>query len=286
MSFNAVTQRLGMDPISQNSLIDILGQESPLPEDVILNIFEKLKTDLPHLALVSKTWKAMADDKRLYDRIRPRQAFGTKEWKEYIGVDAGEELRLPRRVYGDLEKGAHLLTFIPEKIKVTKENGKVEEVALDNLKDIGDLVKTPITVLETGYSKAFTTRITLPKIRVNQEESHWVWINKEVLGRNKTYFYMEELIESEKIKIPGADYSGILDTVISMFMEYARSGERNFSTLPIDNNLSTLIFLRESFYSPYNNFVSGFGPSGIVFTTWTGPHISVGFVVARKFFGD
>ena len=46
-------------------------------------------------------------------RYAQSKAFGSREWKEYIGVDAGEELPLPRRAYGDMEKGELLPYFHP-----------------------------------------------------------------------------------------------------------------------------------------------------------------------------
>ena len=92
--------------------------------DVLPIIFQNVKTDLPNLALVCKNWKAIVDNKQFRETIRPDKAFGSREWKEYIGVDAGEEPHLPRRAYGDMEKGNYYLTFIPEKVKITQVEWK------------------------------------------------------------------------------------------------------------------------------------------------------------------
>lgn len=138
----------GSDPINGRPMVDPIGQESSLPIDVARIIFQNLKSHLPAMAQVSKNWKAIIDDKDFRRIIRPSQAFGTQEWKEYIGVDAGKEPPLPRRAYGDLENEGGLLTFIPEIVKVI-ENGK--EVALDNLKAIGNLVNKPKKGFETRY---------------------------------------------------------------------------------------------------------------------------------------
>ena len=208
------TNIAGTNQYEVQSMVDpIVG---PLPADVLPIIFQNGKTDLSNLALVCKNWKAIVDNKQFREMIRPAKAFGRREWKEYIGVDAGEELPLPRRVYGDMEKEGGLLTFIPEKVKVI-ESGN--EVLLDNLKVIVKLVGNPKKGKHTynrcpeGTSK-----------KRYQEKPHWVWIKKELIGRNKNYEQQQELVaKEENIKIPGAKISGLIDTVISVFMEYVRS---------------------------------------------------------------
>ena len=173
-------------------------QWSSLPMDLFSLIFQGLKADLPSVALVCKNWKALADDKAFRNRIRPAQTFGTDEWKEYIGVDAGEEPPLPRHAYGDLEYYGGLLTFIPKKVKVTKENGRVEEVALDNLEVIGKLVENPKKGNKTGYTRSSSLDAIIEKRKL--EKKHWVWIKKEVLGRNQTYIDQQMLVAEKKIK--------------------------------------------------------------------------------------
>ncbi len=156
--------------------VDSISSFSELPIDVIQIIFQNLKADLPNLALVCRNWKNISDDKGFREMIRPAQAFGTKEWQEYIGVDAGAELRLPRCAYGDLEREDGLLTFIPDKVKVTKENGVVEEVLLDNLEVIGKLVENPKKGNKTGYAIGSWSEAILEKTKL--EKPHWVWIKK------------------------------------------------------------------------------------------------------------
>ncbi len=134
-----------------------------LPTDVLPIIFQNVKTDLPNLALVCKNWKAIVDNKQFRETICPVKAFGSRAWKEYIGVDAGEEPLLPRRVYGDMEKGNYFLTFIPEKVKMSQVNGKVDgaskdsevvkEVLLDSLEVIGKLVGNPTKGNNIGFNQ-------------------------------------------------------------------------------------------------------------------------------------
>ena len=60
-----------------------------------------------------------------------------------------------------MEKGNYYLTFIPEKVKMTQVNGKVDdasmdiegvkEVPLDSLEVIGKLVANPIKGNKIGY---------------------------------------------------------------------------------------------------------------------------------------
>ncbi len=226
MSLN-ITIVSGRDPINGEPMeVGSIGSFSELPMDVIQIIFQNLKTDLPAIALVCKKWQAVADDEAFCKMIRPAQAFGTQEWKEYIGVDAGAELRLPRRAYGDLEKEGGLLTFIPDKVKVTKENGVLEELPLDNLEVIGQLVKNPTSGNKTGYTLDSWNEAIQEKRK--QEKPHWVWIKKEIIGTNKTYVQQQELAKEECKKVSGANISGLIDTVVSVFMEYVRSGERTF----------------------------------------------------------
>ncbi len=158
----------GIDSHNGQPMVDPIGQKtSPLPLDVTRIIFQNAKADLHKLALVCKEWRNLADDKVLRETIRPAKAFGSREWKEYIGVDSGEELPLPRRAYGDMEKGNYYLTFIPKSVKVTQENGKVDdtsmdievvkEVPLDSLEVIGKLAANAIKGNKIGFTQKSRT---------------------------------------------------------------------------------------------------------------------------------
>ncbi len=265
---------LAKDPVNGQLMVDPLGQNSPLPIDVVPIIFQNLKTDLPSVALVCKKWKTMADDKLVREKIRPAQAFGVQEWNDYIGVDAGKEPPLPRRAYETLEKEGGLLTFIPQTVKVTKENGIVEIVTLDNLEAIGNLVENPKKGHSTRYSivswkKAFEEK-TKP------ENPHWVWIKKDVCGRGKWYDTQQEIAKQMKVSV-----SGLIDTVISVFMEYIRSGERNFIWDPVNFKWTN---------ARVNDIIDGFRWISLSFTP-TGLRVIhdrgdggdyVGFAPARK----
>ncbi len=249
--YSGVDFKHNLTPLELN-----FGQGGSLPSDLFLRIFQDLKVDLPSVALASKNWQALADDEAFCKMIRPAQAFGTQEWKEYIGVYVGEEPRLPRRAYGDLDKYGGLLTFIPEKVKVI-ENGK--EVLLDNLEVIGKLVENPKKGNKTGYVISWQPAITE---RRKLEKPHWVWIKKEVIGRNNTDIQQQELVSKEENKmIPGANISGLIDTAISVFMEYVRSGERNFVWDPPVNGQRTYVRVNERTMG--DCLLLGFDPSGL-----------------------
>ncbi len=203
---------------------DIISQ---LPQDISLSIFEKLKTDLSTLALVCKSWTNLTDNEGLLNKIRPLQVFGDKEWKEYLDADPGRELNLPRRAYGDLERNGGVLTLIPEKVRRINKNGDIEYVNI-SLEFIEELVKNPKKGNPAEYGIGSVIRDMFINIRRMPLKSHWVWINKKVIGRGKTYEQQIELVNRENKKISGANIPEILDTIVSVFTEIVRSGKCTF----------------------------------------------------------
>ncbi len=282
----------GIDSHSGQPLVDPIGQKtSPLPLEVTRIIFQNAKADLPYLALVCKEWRNLADDKVLRETIRPSKAFGSREWKEYIGVDAGEELPLPRRAYGDVEKGNYYLTFIPKSVKVTQENKKVDdtsmdielvkEVPLDSLEVIGKLVANPTKGNKIGYHIDSWQKALQEKR--NLEKPHWVLISKEVIGRNKTYGDQQKLAKEENKNIPGTNISGLMDTAISIFMEYVRSGERNYIWDSAKNECN---WVRVNEQTRELRLGLGCTSSGLdVFNDCDKARDNVGVAFARAFFG-
>ncbi len=265
--------------------IDGIDPFSELPMDIVRVIFQAQKADLPAIALVCKKWKALADDEGFRQMIRPAQAFGTKEWQKYIGVEVEAEPRLPRHVYGDLEREGGFLTFIPDIVKVTKENGIVEEVILDNLEAIGNLIEKPKTNLETCFrcgNNKFPTYFQYwfekaIQEKRPQEKSHWVWIKKEVIGKNTDYDRQQSLAKSSKGNI-----SGLIDIVIAVLMEYVRSNERHFILDP-GKNRDTLVRVKEK--CSVFRMSLGFKSSGIyLFCTDDDAFTNIGFALARKSF--
>ncbi len=181
-----------------------------------------------------------------------------------MGVDAGAEPCLPRRAYGDLKREDGFLTFIPGKVKETKENGDAEEITLDNLEAIGNLVKK--SIIPYRYGECWEMAI---KEKRKQEKPHWVWIKKEVVGVLKTYVQQEKLVKEEEV--PGGNISGLIDTVISVFMHCARY--RNIQLMHVGVNDQTRRCRISLNFSP-------------VFLRIHSSGEGKGFLCAWKFFGN
>ena len=167
--------------------------KNPMLLSIIHNIFKNIPVNIPELALVCKTWKNIVDSKEFKKIIPlPQQAFGRQKWLKYIGVDPGEELTpyFPRWIYKYLDTNKCTMTFIPKKVKKTQADGTVLEIALDTLKNIGELVENPIKGHRMGYSRNAWKR-ALEEVR-DMEEAHWVVISKKAIGRNKTYIQQQE----------------------------------------------------------------------------------------------
>ncbi len=269
----------GRDPVSGQPMTDPIGPFSNIPMEVIRIILQNLKPDLPAIALVCRSWKVRVDDKVFRQMIRPVQAFGTKEWQKYIEVDAGEELPLPRRAYGDLDNDDAYLTFIPDKVKVSKENG-VKEVLMDNLEAIDNLLKKP----KSDEYRIYSTWEAAIKEKRQEEKPRWVWIKKKVMGRNIRYFEQLELIKEENIKIPGANFSRLIDTALGLFMEFVRSGERNYIWDPAKIEY-TAVRVPET-TNRLGIWIS-FSPKGLRFGSSYDDGIDhIGFVCAWRSFGN
>ena len=249
-----------------------------LDVDVICSIFKDLKADFPNIALVCKNWKVIVDekvivnDKNFLKMISPQQVFGANEWKEYIGVDAGVEPRLPRWVYGYMETGNYMLTFIPKVVKIIKENHGIDEVKLDNLIKIGKLLANPIKGNKTNFTEN-SWQIALKETR-KLEEPHWVLISKDGQGRNMKY--SEQLECAKKMQM---NVSGLIDTVISVWCEYVKSGKRYF-------DLSDT-WVRVNERTGGVRLGSGFASSGLyVYFNFDGfAHFNIVFSSSRKSFG-
>ncbi len=133
---------------------------------------------------------------------------------------------------------------------MAKDNGIVETVFLNNLEVIGKLVESPKKGHKTGnYPGSWDKAI---KQQRKREKSHWVWINTKIIGKQKTY---EE--KAAIAKASGGNISGILDTAISVFMEFVRSTKCNFQYTYLQVNDQTeelrlrLNFTRDGLHIPY-----------------------------------
>lgn len=204
-----------------NRTSNLFNFDDPYINDLLPNIFLNLKQELPTIAFVCKKWKNVVDHKVFREKIFPAQANGIQVWKEYFNVDPGNEIPLPRRAYGDLEKEGGLLTFIPEKILIIQRG-----IGLDKLNTIEKIMIMQIK----GYQiESIIKYAYLVENERKKEKAHWVWIKPELLGKGKDYTQQCELVKAENEKIKGARISDAIDTMISMTMEYVKSGKQYFS---------------------------------------------------------
>ena len=273
------------DPINEQPLVDLMGT---LPVDAARIILRDLKDYLPDVALVCSRWRDLVDDDDFRNMIRPTIAFGSREWKYYIGVDAGREPRLPRCAYrGDIESGKYLLTLVPKTVKLILKNKYAVVINLNNLKVIEKLLANAI-----NGNKVVITEDSPQKEILNSkrklENSHWVLLDKEVRCKNETYDAQQEIAKEVNIKAPDTKISGLIDTVISVCMDYIRSRMPHSFLDPVPPDYQS-IFIR--FNELYN------GKKIRLFFRWSGIRIQqdtsppnlpegVGFLWAKKSFGQ
>ena len=198
--------QIRLDPISQ------------LPEDINRIIFKNSVENLPAMALVSKAWQTLADDTVFKLMIRPAETIGTEEWKEYIGYP-GKEPPLPRCAYGDLIREGGTLTFIPLKVKVTKDDGTFKEIVLESLEVIEALFEKYKKDLRTNYTvDSWYYNDGTIKDKRPLDVPHWVWLKKKAWGIGKSLRERQNLT-----KVPGENISSLIDTVCSIFMGNVRA---------------------------------------------------------------
>ena len=277
MTMNSIIAR---DPSNEQPLVDPIGT---LPVDAARLILCNLKVYLPDLARVCSRWRDLVDDDDFRDMIRPAKAFDSREWKHYIGVDAGDEPRLPRCAYRDMESGKYLLTFVPKIVKLILKNKYAVVINLNNLKVVEKLVANP----KNGNKMVFTEIFSPQKILNSKrklENSHWVLLNTE-FQPNGTFDKQQELAREVKIKAPDTKISGLIDAVISVCMEFIRSGKRYPLHEPATQEYS-FITCNEPIQGKIICFV--FRHSGLYFTySGSPPNLpeGVGFLWAKRSFG-
>ena len=108
-------------------------------------------------------------------------------------------------------------------------------------------------------------------------------ISKEIIGQGRSYEDQQKFAKEINKNVPGMTISGFMDTAISMFMEYVRSGERNFQW---DWAKLQYNWVRVNELTRGMRLGIGFAPSGlVVFNATNNPDNDVGFAFARKSFG-
>jgi len=206
---------------------------SELPLDVIPNILRNVSIrDFPAVALVCQKWKEILDDKSFQENLT--EINGPRRWNEYTNGDVGEAPPLPKEFFKLMRKGDYMLTFIPEEVKIKTEDGMDIIVPIDSLKNIGELFAKTINGRQISFSKNSWSAALQEKRP--PRKGYWVLISKNALGRSKNY---DGQVKEAKDK--GAKVSDLIDTVISLFMEYLRTGEKYFIWDPPQNGLRTWV---------------------------------------------
>lgn len=104
-----------IDDVAVNNSTAQEGEWKNIPLDLFNRVLnESGLENLPNLALVCKDFKEKSDSEELVSSLRnSMNIFGAEDWKTYANIDAGKELKLPRRAYGDAISEDGILTFIP-----------------------------------------------------------------------------------------------------------------------------------------------------------------------------
>jgi hypothetical protein len=318
MSLNPV----GTQQIKKEQLLESQGLQwregCSLPIDIGRIIFTYAKSNLDYMALVSKNWVALAEDKKCLEMIRActPEISGVNDWQERIKVNKiVDELPIPRCIYREVEEG-WIYTFVPKEVTVI--NGKGEEVIvkINTLRALGDLFKKPITDLETGFIKdPWTEAIEEPR---TTEEPHWVGIKPKVIGKKLAYIQQLKLAEEEDIKAYGDNsamdidspevtdedsaatqsveqvkqnkrqqvikISDLIDTAATAFMVYTKSGNK-IRLFVIDDENKVYDLVRVNEQTNEQRIWLGFASSGLsVSIHFDSANAYVGFVFARKSF--
>ncbi len=245
-----------------------------LPPELFSLIFITMgKMELPSFALVNRQWREIADSKEFREIIFPQSAFGKKDWNHYFpGVDAGNEPFLPRCAYGDFEEG-DLLTFIPKILKVKNKEGNITEKPF-TLAFMGELVKNSRSIYSTSFNvESLNICINDPR---TSGSSHWVLIKAKPVAVNE-YFSDQEKFVTDQGK--GANVSGLIDTVVSIFTKFIKTGD-----YCILNNAENYTYIRLRDQVKESRAICSFGSAGLLvsYTFDDNDNHMIGVAVARK----
>jgi F-box associated protein len=264
-------------PIQEAMKVDSTQPDHPihLPIDVIPPILRNLPaTAIPELSWVCKDWRKIVDNDVFANQMMlPPNANGPQTWAEFTKTDAGKAPLLPRWVFKCMRTNNYMLTFIPKTVKIQNEDGTETDVLIDSLEVIGKLFAHTINGRKIGFS----TDLLQPHLqaKITPEERHWVLIRKKAMGRGLDY--SGQVGKAQEI---GTIMPGSIETVISLFMEYLRTGEK----LSLDEKEQS-IYVRVD--DKIRRLWLGFVASGLFVRSYCGGRAlgSLAFAPARKFFG-
>jgi hypothetical protein len=281
------TQHSVVSPTQVNVNIVDFSHQNPIaqiPHELISIIFRNLPaTQFFKLGLVCKTWKKIVESKDIQNQIiLPFNINGPQRWKEFTDGDVGEVPPLPIWVFKLMEKDGHMLTYIPESVKITNKDGTEKIVPMDSLKNIGDLFANTIN----GRSIGFSEQSWQPAIQEQRlsEKGHWVLISKNARGKLLTY--QRQVARANEME---ANLSDLIDTVISLLFEYLRTGNQYFIGHPPQKNDGQRIWVRVNDITHNRRLAVSFVSSGLDVRMENcndeDANNFLAFAPARKFFG-
>jgi hypothetical protein len=163
---------------------------------------------------------------KVSETIKQHAIFGKKEWVDRYG-DIGKQPPLPPNIEEILNAPCpiwpnkkvyqtHLLTLIPLTV-----NGNPL-----NLKLLGEIVQQPIQGRTTNYHTFFTGEY----LDIPAKASHWTLLSRDVIpgSREKNFTHHQQLVR----KYPLYEVPNVLDAAVSIFMEYALTGNKLYSDSP------------------------------------------------------
>lgn len=181
------------------------GDRRFLCRDIGFQIFTLAVTHLDTMALVCKSWAALADDRSFLYMLREHtpQISGEKEWRErFKMIKIDPEIRIPRDAYRKIAEGAWL-TFIPQEVTLLNENKQEEVIPLDSLAAIERLFTGCIGDIPRCFTCYSDKNIILEKTALRK--SHWVCISTKVVGYNKSFEQQQSYAVEEYGKAYAAD---------------------------------------------------------------------------------
>lgn len=202
-----------------------------LPLEMRYAIFSHLNhpADLLNACLVNKKWESVANDKRLWKPLYPevpQDAYGAKQWLEFLGADVGEEPPLPINIQAILEslcpftgkkvKETHFLLLIPKFI-----NGIPFTLA-----SLGKLfaAKFPGSSKHKNPGYLYALGVDLFK----NDETQWVLMTKDILLESKGIGFSanQGLVSKQgqqKYQIPR-----VIEAAACIFAQHSRDKHMNF----------------------------------------------------------
>ena len=304
---------------SLSSTTQSLNFTQRLPIEIIRMIFFKARENISALSKVNKRCRTIAYSEELFKQIAGSSCFDAQDLKKYFGVLGMGDPQLPKRTelgfeVGDPKQTADagkrvttlknlasktvdagkrvtylnnlasdfMLTLIPPSIKVKDQNGNDKEIVLDS----GDAVKEMLLYQKAGHRIGFDPNSwsqAMAEKRKIEKTPFWVWINKQVIGRNKFYTGQKEDVQKKSLREPKANVSDLIDTMVSVLMNYVKTGERCFGW-DQKNKKYTIISVNDT----TNRLRLGvrFALAGLYVHYYDGHGISdTGVVVARKSIG-